>query len=116
MYKTSKSPRKVLLAALAVAQRSSLPAYTHRFSPRKFTQHQLFAVLVLKEFMRCDYRKVAALLRDSPDLAAAVGLTHVPHFTTLQKASRRLLSLSLARRLLKSTLDTARGKNGSGNG
>jgi hypothetical protein len=110
MYKTSKSPRKVLLAALAVAQQSSLPVYAHRFSPRKFTQHQLFAVLVLKEFMRCDYRKVAALLRDAPDLAAAIGLKRVPHFTTLQKASHRLLRLSLARSLLKSTLDLARKK------
>lgn len=116
MYKTSKSPRKVLLAALAVAQQSSLPAYAHRFSPRKFTQHQLFAVLVLKEFMRCDYRKVVTLLRDAPDLAAAIGLTRVPHFTTLQKASCRLLRLSLARSLLKSTLTMAKKKNGLANG
>ncbi len=111
MYKTSKSPRKVLLTAFAVAQQSSLAVYAHRFSPRKFTQHQLFAVLVLKEFQRCDYRKVAALLRDSPDLAAAIGLEAAPHYTTLQKASRRLLRLSLARSLLRSTLDMARKKS-----
>ena len=56
MYKTTKSPRKVLLVAYAVAK-DALPAYSHKFSPKKFTQHQHFAVLVLKEFLRCDYRK-----------------------------------------------------------
>jgi hypothetical protein len=37
------------LAALATAQRA-LPLYSHRCSPKKFTQHQLFACLVLKSF------------------------------------------------------------------
>ena len=42
--------------------------YAHRFSPKKFTQPQLFAALVLKEFLRLDYRKLAALLADTADL------------------------------------------------
>jgi hypothetical protein len=29
-----------------------LPLYAHKFSPKKFTQPQLFACLVFKEFMR----------------------------------------------------------------
>jgi hypothetical protein len=110
MYKTTKSPRKVLLAAYAVAQ-DALPAYPHRFSPKKFTQHQVFAVLALKEFMRCDYRKVAGLLADCRDLREAIGLEQVPHFTTLQKASKRLLQLKSSKRLLRSTLKLARKKS-----
>jgi hypothetical protein len=110
MYKTTKSPRKVLLVAHAVAV-EALAAYSHLFSPRKFTQHQLFAVLVLKEFMRCDYRKVAALLDDCPDLCEAIGLKKVPHFTTIQKASKRLLCLKSAKLLLRSTLELARKKS-----
>ena len=110
MYKTTKSPRKVLLVAHAVAV-ESFAAYAHRFSPKRFTQHQLFAVLVLKEFMRCDYRKVAALLEDCPDLREVIGLKEVPHFTTIQKASGRLLRLKSAKRLLRSTLKLARKKS-----
>jgi len=110
MYKTTKSPRKVLLVAHAVAV-GALAAYSHLFSPKKFTQHQLFAMLVLKEFMRCDYRKVAALLEDCPELREAIGLETVPHFTTIQKASKRLLCLKPAKRLLRSTLELARKKN-----
>lgn len=113
MYTTSKSPRKVLLAALAVARESSLPLYANQYSPKKFTQHQVFAILVLKEFLRCDYRKVAAMLGDCPELCGAIGLAAVPHFTTLQKASRRLLATPKARDLLGATLTLACEKNSS---
>jgi transposase len=104
--KTSKSPRKVLLTAYAAA-RESLPAYAHRFSPRKFTQHQLFACLVLKTMLDLDYRGVAALLQDAPELRADIGMEHVPHFTTLQKASERLLLAHAARKLHEQTLRLA---------
>ena len=88
--KTSKSPRRVMMTAYATAQRA-LPAYAHRYSPKKFTQHQLFACLVLKEFLKADYRGIVNMLADCPNLCAAIELEHVPHYTTLQKAADRLL-------------------------
>src|SRR5207248_10110453 len=78
--------------------------YAHVYSPRKFTQPQLFACLVLKTFLKTDYRGLAAHLTDHSDLRAALGLTTVPHFTTPQKASRRLLRLPVARRLFAATV------------
>jgi hypothetical protein len=39
-----------------LAIRRALLLYSHRNSPKKFTQHQLFACLVLKSFLRTDYR------------------------------------------------------------
>lgn len=101
--RTSKSPRAVVLAALATARRA-LPEYAHRFSPKKFTQHQLFACLVLKQFLRTDYRGLANQLIDNPSLVTVLGLKQVPHFTTFQKASQRLLRTAPARKLLKSTV------------
>ncbi len=82
MSTTSKSPRRVLKTAYVVAQRA-LPAYSHRFSPKKFTQHQLFACLVLKEFLKTDYRGVVQVLQDCDSLRAAIELKCVPHFTTV---------------------------------
>ena len=90
-------------AALAAAQRV-LPFYTHPNSPKKFTQHQLFACLVLKKFLKTDYRGVVAQLSDNPSLCELMGLKHVPHFTTLQKASRHLLASAPVRRVLHSTI------------
>ena len=76
--------------AYATGQKALRP-YAHRFSPKKFTQPQHFACLVLKEFLKLDYRGVQQLLLDTPDLRAVIELTHVPHWTTLQKAADRLL-------------------------
>jgi hypothetical protein len=45
-------------------------------------------------------RRVCQLLSDCSGLRDAIGLTRVPHFTTLQKASRRLLKLTPFRALL----------------
>jgi len=69
---------------------------------------QLFACLVLKEFLRLDYRKLSALLKDAPCLAEAIGLDKIPHFTTFQKASRRLLIAPHAQRILDETVRAAR--------
>jgi hypothetical protein len=104
---TSKSPRTVAMVALA-AGKEAFSDYSHVYSPHKFTQPQLFACLVLKEFEKKDYRGVCQFLTDCPDLCQAVGLITVPHFTTLQKASRRLLKLSRVRRLLDDTVKRIR--------
>ncbi|HMO16333.1 MAG TPA: transposase [Pirellulaceae bacterium] len=109
MSKTSKPPRKVLEVALRTAQQS-LPEYSHEFSPRKFTQHQLFACLVLKSFLKTDYRGVVEHLSDCASLREAIGLTKVPHFTTLQKAARRLLKRRDVDHLIGSTLKLAMGR------
>jgi hypothetical protein len=100
---TSKSPQAVVTTALATARRA-LPPYSHACSPRKFTQHQLFACLVLKNFLKADYRGVVAHLEDHPTLLALLELKYAPHFTTLQKASRRLLASRPAKRLLERTI------------
>jgi transposase len=103
MSTTTKSPKKVARAAHMIAK-STLPQYAHRFSPKKFTQPQLFVCLVLKIFFKTDYRGIEAILTDSDDLRKTFGLTTVPHYTTLQKVSKRLLSQKVAEKLLASTI------------
>lgn len=103
MSTLTKSPLRVAREALAVA-RGCLRPYAHKFSPKKFTQPQLFACLVLKTFLKTDYRGLATHLADHSDLRAVLGLKVVPHFTTPQKASRRLLRQPRARRLFRTTI------------
>jgi hypothetical protein len=93
----------VARTALEAAERV-LPFYTHPNSPKKFTQHQLFACLVLKNFWKTDYRGVVAHLADHQELREVLRLSSVPHFTTLQKASRHLLAAAPVRRVLESTI------------
>ena len=74
---------------MAVAE-ASLPPYSSARSRKDFTQPQLFAALALRRFFKTDYRGIAAILADSTDLRGALGLTKVPHFSTLAYAADRL--------------------------
>ena len=103
MSTLTKSALRVAEHALAVAHQTLRP-YAHRKSPKKYTQPQLFACLVLKTFFKTDYRGLAAILSEHSDLRAVLGLRTVTHFTTPQKASRRLLQWPRARRLFRATV------------
>ena len=91
MRRMSKSAVKVAREALA-AGRAALPEYGSRFSRRDYTQAQLFALLVLRQFLRTDYRGVVALVAEWAELRRVLGLTKVPHYSTLAHASRRILA------------------------
>lgn len=100
---SSKSPVKVVRTALKVGSKA-LPEYSHQYSPKKFKQVQLFACLVLRKFFKADYRGIEAILRDSPNLRAELGIKEAPHFTTLQKAERRILKSRNVARLLEESI------------
>lgn len=77
--------------ALAVG-RAALPLYSCRRSRHDFTQPQLFALLVLRQRLRTDYRGLVTLLAEWRDLRRALGLRKVPHYSTLCYAAHRLLA------------------------
>jgi hypothetical protein len=86
----TKSPRAVAQEALRLAQ-DTLPPYSANTSRKDFTQHQHFAILALKVFLKTDYRGVVAFLNDFAELRDDLGLTKVPHYSTLSYAEARLL-------------------------
>ncbi len=106
MSTITKSPKKVAQVAYRTAK-FALPEYSHTFSPKKFTQPQLFVCLVLKTFFKTDYRGITAILKDSSDIRKAFDLKTVPHFTTLQKRSKKLLRFAIADKLIKTTVRSA---------
>lgn len=86
----TKSPRAVAREALRLAQ-ESLPPYSAARSRKDYTQHQLFAILALKTFLKVDYRGVEAFLKDFAEIRDDLGLAKVPHYSTLSYAEQRLL-------------------------
>jgi hypothetical protein len=91
MRTMSKSALRVARGALAVG-RAALPPYGSRFSRRDHTQPQLFALLVLKQFLRTDYRGLVAMAAEWGELRRVLGLQKVPHYSTLAHAAPRLLA------------------------
>lgn len=86
----TKSPRAVVREALRLAK-EALPAYSAVRSRKDYTQHQLFAVLALKTFLKSDYRGIAQFLTDFAEIRNDLGLEKVPHYSTLCYAAGRLL-------------------------
>ena len=86
----TKSAVDLARMALSVA-RESIPAYSSKFSRKDFTQHQHFALMALREFLKADYRGLEQFLKDWAELRQVLGLEKVPDHSTIQKAAERLL-------------------------
>jgi hypothetical protein len=95
--KRSMTRSPVALARMAIrVAKEALPAYSSPYSRHDFTQHQLFAILVLRQFFKTDYRGIIQLLVDLPDLRRILGLKKVPHYSTLKYAQDRLIKKGLS--------------------
>lgn len=105
MSMTGKSPLAIARAAYEAGQQA-LPKYASKYSRRDYTCAQLFALLVIRKFYKLDYRGMIALVADFDRLRDLLELGEkVPHFTTPQKASEKLLNDPLMRKLLMQTLE-----------
>jgi hypothetical protein len=93
----SKSPLELARTALAAA-REAIPEYSSRFSRHDYTQHQLYALVALRRRLKTDYRGLEATLRDWTELRDALGLSHVPDHSTIQRAERRFDTKSKSKR------------------
>ena len=89
----TKSAVQLAREALVVGQQA-LPRYSGPRSRHDYTQPQLFALLVVKQMLRLDYRGVVTLVAEWSELRRALGLRtgKVPHYSTLCYAAHRLLA------------------------
>jgi hypothetical protein len=92
--KMTKSPVALARTALRIAY-AGLPAFSSIKSRHDFTQPQLLAILVLKQFFKTDYRGIIQFLGDFPSLMEVLRLKKVPHYSTLCYAHQRLLKKGL---------------------
>ena len=90
----TKSPIALACSAYKAAKKALEP-HASPYSKKKFTQPQLFAILVLRAFFRTDYRGMTDILRDFSDLREVLELKSVPHYSTLALAEKRLLKKGL---------------------
>jgi transposase len=79
--------------ALAVSGNSHLQIYSCKYSKRKYTQHQLLTLVLLKEYLDEDYRDIVEIVELMDEIKQRIGLKKVPHFTTLHKFITRLKSI-----------------------
>jgi len=96
MRTMTKSPVALAKQALQTAK-DALPDYSSHYSRHDFTQHQLFTILVLRQFLKTDFRGIIQMLKDFSDLRKALDLKKIPHYSTLCYAEQRLIKKGLLR-------------------
>ncbi|MHC4489855.1 MAG: hypothetical protein ACYSW7_11895 [Planctomycetota bacterium] len=96
----TKSPMALANLALKTAQQV-LPRYSDLRSRHDFTQAQIFAILALRQFFKSDYRGIIRILQEHQSIKDLLGLTKLPHYTTLQKAQQRMLKKTSFRDCLR---------------
>jgi hypothetical protein len=89
--------------ALAVSK-SVLPNHASRFAPKTYTQPQLLACLLLKEYLRLDYRTAQEMLELSDGLRSTLELSRVPDHSTLWWFARHKLKPELLQAALEETV------------
>ncbi len=92
----TKSPVALARMALEIG-RSALSPYSSKFSPRRYTQAQHFACLVLMQFFKTDYRGICALLFDLAELRQALELTLTLADTQVPGNEFRIIQLCVMR-------------------
>ena len=91
---------RVAEMAMRLGQRH-LADYGATTSRKDFTQRQLMACLILRAYLKTTYRGIVEVLAVSPQLQARLGLSDkLPHFTSLQKFSRRSEVVAIAQTML----------------
>ena len=90
MSTMTRSPLEFARLAFKVGK-ASLAPYSGKFSRKDYVQAQHFALLSLRQFFKVDYRKAVQMVAEWSDLRELLELKKVPHWTTLEKAHKRLL-------------------------
>ena len=89
---------RMVRAIFKVCRRMGIPLYSSRFSRRDYTQWQHIALLALMQRVRKSYREFANdLLTVANRLVRALGLSKIPHFTSMEKFMLRVPSTLLER-------------------
>lgn len=86
---------RFIQAALSVVTSTRISPYSCKFSKKIYTQHQLLALILFKDYRNQHYREFIEDVGDMEKVQEILVLPVVPHFTTLQKFLRRIKSLYL---------------------
>jgi len=96
-----------LIKQVVIISKRVLPAYSSKFSKKKYKQYQLFVILLYKAWVNVSYRDVIEIISSNPVFVALLSLSEIPHFTTIQKFCKKIsvkLVASVFNKVVKSFL------------
>jgi hypothetical protein len=75
---------------MQIIKRARVPPYLHRRSNHVYTVWQHIVLLTLRQYECKSYRRFGQFLKEAFGVVEHIGLSRIPHYTTLQKAAARL--------------------------
>jgi hypothetical protein len=75
---------------MQIIKRARIPPYLHKRSNHMYTVWQHLILLTLRQYECKSYRRFVEFLQEAFGVAELLGLSRIPHYTTLQKAAARL--------------------------
>lgn len=103
---TPRESKYVRVARIAYGMaKQAFPLYSHPKSPRRFTQPQLVACLLLMYYLKLSYRDMEEWLLATDKVCRALELKRVPDYSTLAYANKRLLKMKKLNEMNQNLLD-----------
>jgi len=86
-----KTPKLIKFAGelLGRIKQARIPNLLSKFSKKIYGNHRLLILSILRQRLRRTYRELIEFLEVSKEMRDFIGLKRVPHFTTLQKFTKR---------------------------
>jgi len=92
---------------MQIIKRARIPPYLHKRSNHVYTVWQHLILLALRQYEHKSYRRFVTFLQEAFGVQQYLGLSKIPHHTTIQKASARL-NHGMLIRILESFVISAR--------
>ena len=95
LKKSASRNIRFIQAALSIVKSTRITPYSCKYSKKIYNQHQLFVLILFKDYRNQHYRDFIEDVGDMEQIQRELDLSTVPHFTTIQKFLRRIKSLYL---------------------
>jgi len=92
---------RMVRSMMQIIKRARVPPYLHRKSNHVYTVWQHLILLTLRQYESKSYRRFTSFLEECFGICKSLGLSKIPHYTTIQKAAARL-DVAMLQKILES--------------
>lgn len=99
-----------VIAKFQNSLRAHVQPYSHRNSPKLFTQVQLLTLLALKAYTNKTYRGLLDFIKNCEAVRERICPGHLPHYSTLKRFSDRIGGVAITDQLICSVIHWEAGR------
>jgi len=92
---------KMIRSVMQIIKRARIQPYLHKTSNHVYTVWQHLILLALRQYESKSYRMFTSFLEECFGICKCLGLSKIPHYTTLQKSAARL-DIAMLQKILES--------------